>query len=158
MVVCGPDECGHSHEVKRAVEKAGLTDVFDFKPPVYGPEIETLYASADLFVLPTFTENFGIVIAEALASGLTVITTKGAPWEELHTHHCGWWIDIGIEPLAATLREATSLSDQKRYEMGQRGRRLVQEKYTWPTIGLRMKEVYEWVLGTGKKPDCICDA
>jgi glycosyltransferase involved in cell wall biosynthesis len=155
MVVCGPDECGHAHEVKLAVAKAGLSDVFDFKLPVYGSEREALYASADLFVLPTFTENFGMVIAEALASGLPVITTKGAPWQELRTRQCGWWIDIGIEPLAAALREATALPDQGRDEMGQRGRRLVEEKYSWPQIGRNMLAVYQWVLGKGPQPPCV---
>jgi glycosyltransferase involved in cell wall biosynthesis len=155
VVVCGPDECGHTQQVKRAVTKAGLAGVFDFKLPVYGPEKESLYASADLFVLPTFSENFGLVIAEALAAGVPVVTTKGAPWEELHTHQCGWWIDIGVEPLAAALREAVALSDEQRRNMGQRGRRLVEENYGWPNIGRNMKAVYAWVLGKGPKPECV---
>jgi glycosyltransferase involved in cell wall biosynthesis len=155
MVVCGPDESGHSLEVKRAVAKAGLSEVFDFRPPVYGPEKETLYASADLFVLPTFTENFGIVIAEALASGVPVITTKGAPWAELPARQCGWWVDIGVEPLAAALREATSLSDPQRQAMGQRGRRFVEENYSWPKIGREMFSVYSWILGQGPQPPCV---
>ena len=155
MVVCGPDECGHTDQVKRAVAEAGLSGEFDFKLPVYGAEKEALYASVDLFILPTFSENFGIVVAEALAANVPVITTVGAPWEELRTRRCGWWIDIGVEPLAATLREATSLSDQERSEMGQRGRRLVEEKYSWPQIGREMLEVYQWVLGQGPRPVCI---
>lgn len=155
MAVCGPDECGHAQQLKQAVAAAGLSDVFDFKPPVYGPEKEALYASADLFVLPTFSENFGIVIAEALAAGVPVITTKGAPWEELRTRQCGWWIDIGVEPLAAALKQATSLSDKERYEMGQRGRRLVEDKYSWPQVGREMLSVYRWVLGNGPQPPCV---
>jgi len=155
MVVCGPDECGHTEQVKRAVAEAGLASEFDFKSSAYGPEKEALYASADLFVLPTFSENFGIAVAEALAAEMPVITTTGAPWEELRTRQCGWWIDIGAKPLAATLREAISLSDQERYEMGRRGRRLVEEKYSWPKIGREMLAVYQWVLGLGPKPECI---
>jgi glycosyltransferase involved in cell wall biosynthesis len=155
MVVCGPDECGHTEQVKRAVAEAGLSGEFEFKPLVYGAEKEALYASADLFILPTFSENFGIAVAEALAAEMPVITTTGAPWEELRTRQCGWWIDIGAKPLAATLREAISLSDQERYEMGRRGRRLVEEKYSWPKIGREMLAVYQWVLGLGPKPECI---
>ncbi len=155
MVVCGPDECGHTEQVKQAVAEAGLSSEFDFKSSVYGEEKESLYANSDLFVLPTFSENFGIAIAEALATGVPAITTKGTPWNELRTRQCGWWVDIGVEPLAAALREATSLSDEERREMGQRGRRLVEEKYSWPQIGRNMRSVYEWILGRGPQPACI---
>jgi glycosyltransferase involved in cell wall biosynthesis len=154
-VVCGPDECGHTQEVKQAVAEAGLSGVFDFMSPVYDAEKDALYASADLFVLPTFSENFGLVIAEALAAGVPVVTTKGTPWEELHTHQCGWWIDIGVEPLVAALREAVALSDEQRRNMGQRGRRLVEENYGWPKIGRDMKAVYGWVLGKEPMPECV---
>jgi glycosyltransferase involved in cell wall biosynthesis len=157
MVVCGPDECGHTEQVKRAVAEAGLSGEFEFKSLVNGVEKEALYASADLFVLPTFSENFGIAVAEALAAGVPVITTTGAPWEELRTRQCGWWIDIGVEPLAVAMREATLLSDQERYEMGQRGRRLVEEKYAWPQIGRDMLAVYQWVLGQGPQPECVIE-
>jgi len=155
VVVCGPDECGHTEQVQRAVAEAGLSGVFDFKSPVYDAEKAALYASADLFVLPTFSENFGLVIAEALAAGVHVVTTKGTPWEELHTHRCGWWIDIGVEPLAAALREAVALSDEQRRNMGRRGRRLVEENYGWPKIGRDMKAVYGWVLGRDPMPECV---
>jgi len=155
MIVSGPDECGHTEQVKRAVAAAGLSREFSFTPPAYGARKEELYANADLFVLPTFSENFGIVIAEALAAGLPAITTKVTPWEELRTRQCGWWIDIGAEPLAAALRQAISLSDQQRQEMGRKGLCLVEEKYAWPQIGREMNAVYHWLTGRGPRPACI---
>ena len=67
------------------------------------------YRRADLFVLPTLNENFAMTVAEALAQGTPVISTKGAPWAELVSHGCGWWIDHGTEPLAAAMDEAMSI-------------------------------------------------
>ena len=119
---------------------------FEFVGPKYGDELQREYATADLFVLPTHSENFGSVVIEALAHGLPVITTKGAPWVEIETNRCGWWIDIGVEPLAKTLRTALSLGDKERCEMGQRGRRFVEAKYTWAAVVKAMEQAYESVV------------
>ena len=105
-------------------------------------------------MLPTFSENFGVVVAEALSHGLPVITTRGAPWADLETHGCGWWVDIGVEPLAVALRQAMALSDDERWTMGERGRAYVQ-RYNWADIARQMADVYRWVLGQGTRPDCL---
>ena len=104
------------------------------------------YGRADLFVLPTYSENFGIVVAEALWAGVPVITTKGTPWKELEERKCGWWIDVGVEPLVAALSESLVISRQLLGEMGERGRRLVEEKYTWDAVVKAMIKGYEDIL------------
>ena len=101
------------------------------------------YARADLFVLPTYSENFGIVVAEALWAGVPVITTKGTPWTELEERKCGWWIEIGAKPLAKALAEAIALTDDERHKMGERGRKLVEEKYTWDAVVKAIMNGYE---------------
>ena len=102
---------------------------------------------ADCFVLPTHTENFGIVIAEALHAGLPVITTKGAPWQELETTGSGWWVDVSVETIADAISKATALSDDKLREMGRCGHELVVDRYSWGQIAQRMKSVYEELVG-----------
>lgn len=104
------------------------------------------YARADLFVLPTYSENFGIVVAEALWAGVPVITTKGTPWTELVDRKCGWWIDIGVAPLIVALREAMLLTNEERSAMGVRGRKLVEEKYTWKAVCTAMIEGYRKIV------------
>ena len=144
--IVGPDQDNHTAELKALCNKLGVARGFEFVGPKYGEELQREYAAADLFVLPTHSENFGSVVVEALARGVPVITTKGAPWQELAERKCGWWIDIGVEPLAQALREAMSLDDAKRHEMGERGRRLVEEKYTWDAVVKKMIAGYEEVL------------
>ena len=155
MIIAGPDEGGHQKIVEAAIQHAGLQDEFEFIGSVYGDDKEALYRSADVFVLPTFSENFGLVVAEALACGVPVITTKGAPWQGLQTHRCGWWIDIGVEPLAVALREAMNLPPDTLRDMGRRGRAYVEQNFGWPGIAQQMLSVYRWVLGQGERPDCV---
>ena len=155
LVIAGPDMNGHLAEVQTAIKTAGAENRTIFTGPVYGELKKKLFAACDVFVLPSFSENFGIVIAEALASAKPVITTKGTPWTELHTHHCGWHIDIGPRPLEEAMRQAMSISDSQRVEMGKRGRKLIENNYCWPRIASRMIDVYKWLLGKREKPDCV---
>ena len=108
--IAGPDEGGHWGQVERLVRQLGLGARVEYLGPVEGARKAALYREADLFVLPTFSENFGVVVAEALAHGLPVITTRGAPWADLETYGCGWWIEVGVEPLVVALREAMALT------------------------------------------------
>jgi glycosyltransferase involved in cell wall biosynthesis len=155
VVIAGPDELGHKTEVVRAVEQAGLSDVISFHEAVDGTAKLALYRRADLFVLPTYSENFGLVIAEALACGVPVITTRGAPWEGLRRHRCGWWIEIGHEALAITLREAVAMADGERVAMGRRGRAWVERAFAWSEIVGQMTDYYHWLLHGGDRPACV---
>ena len=157
-IIAGPDENGHRGQVEAAVRNRGLTPDFTFAGPVEGKAKWDLFQRADLFVLPTHSENFGVVIAEALAAGVPVITTKGAPWAELQSHRCGWWIDVGTAPFAAALREATSISDGQRVEMGARGRDLVARRYSWLGVAENMLRLYEWVLNDAPRPEFVLTA
>ncbi len=147
MEIVGTDSDGYQAVVEQAVRERGLGDDFIFTGPLMDEEKWTAYCRADLFVLPTYSENFGIVVPEALYANVPVITTKGTPWEELETHRCGWWIEIGVEPLKQALRVATGLSDAERQAMGARGRELVMARYTWPAIGQAMAGLYRRILG-----------
>lgn len=155
VVIAGPDESNHKHEIKREIDRLGLTKSFSFIGTAKDNDKWLLYNKADLFILPSFSENFGIVIAEALASGTPVITTKGTPWAELEEHNCGWWVDIGVEPLTKALKEAINLSTEERQAMGLRGRKMIEQNYSWDRIGNDMVAVYGWVLHGGSPPNCI---
>lgn len=152
--IAGPDEGGHLQQIMGLVRQLGVEKSVEYVGPVDADRKTSVYRGADLFVLPTFSENFGVVVAEALAHGLPVITTRGAPWADLETHGCGWWIDIGVEPLTQALGDAISLSDEARESMGARGLEYVR-RYDWGNIAQQTADVYRWVLGLGPKPECV---
>ena len=98
--------------------------------------------SADVMVLPTYSENFGIVVAEALAVGVPVITTTGTPWQDLENYNCGWWIDLSVMNLKSTLIKVFNTPIYSLEKMGINGQKLVKDKYDIKAIGKNMVELY----------------
>jgi glycosyltransferase involved in cell wall biosynthesis len=152
--IVGPDEVGYMEQLRRQALELGLYRV-SFEKPLFGAAKDEAFRAADLFVFPTLNENFGMTVAEALAQGTPVICTRGAPWRGLETHHCGWWIDHGSEPLAACLAEAMSIGRQDLAAMGGRGREWMRRDYSWESKARMMSDVYRWFSGTLPRPDFV---
>ena len=142
MKIVGPDEAGHLAEVQAAVRQAGLELEFEFTGALTGESLRKAYADADLFILPSFTENFGMVVAESLSQGVPVIATQGSPWEGLLEHGCGWWTDISSAGIADALRTATSAEPAVLRRMGATGRAWVRRDFSWTRCATRMTELY----------------
>jgi glycosyltransferase involved in cell wall biosynthesis len=127
--------------VKRKVEKN-----IKFIGGVYGQDKWDLYQQADIFVLPTYSENFGIVVIEALAAGVPVITTTGTPWQELQTYNCGWWIDLNISNLKKTIQDAIGMTPYELNKMGENGKKLVKSKYDIKAVSKETFKFYKTIL------------
>jgi glycosyltransferase involved in cell wall biosynthesis len=154
--IVGNGDENYIKSLKEKIVLENLTGEIEIKKPVFGEDKIKLFREASLFVLPTFSENFGIVIAEALASYTPVITTKGTPWKDLNAYKAGWWIDIGVAPLKLALENALNSKEQSLFDMGVNGRRLVEDKYSMDSVGKQMIELYEWILKkNGNKPKFI---
>lgn len=152
LVIAGPDENGYRTELEAHVARSGIRSV-KFLDAAYGTDKAQLFAAADLFVLPTRNENFGLVVAEALAAGVPAIVTKGAPWSGLETEKSGWWIDQGVEPLTAALLQATALAPAVRQKMGARGRAWMTRAFGWDHIAEKMVSIYEWAACGAAPPE-----
>jgi len=154
--IAGYDEGGHQDIVQEAVNQAGLNDYFKFLGPIDDQDKWKLYRSVDLFILPSYSENFGMVVAEALAAEIPVITTKGTPWRDLVDYNCGWWVEPSVPELVESLQEAFSLNGTELNKMGFNGRKLVERNYNWSSIAEKMSETYSWMLGIqAETPDSI---
>lgn len=151
LVVAGGGEPAHVLEVHSLAGKLSLERVV-FAGALYGNEKSQAYFNADLFVLPTHSENFGMVVAEALAHGCPALVSRGAPWARLQTEGCGWWVDNGAESLARALNVAMQMPRDELARMGSLGRTWMEREFGWAAIGQKMDAAYRWLVVGGERP------
>jgi glycosyltransferase involved in cell wall biosynthesis len=147
VIVAGPDEEGHRSELERLLIRKRLQASFRFVGAADDAHKAQLFASADLFVLPSFSENFGLVVAEALSYGVPVLTTRGAPWEVLNRIGAGWWVDSGVAGVAQGLRIALATTAAERRRMGLAGQAYIREQLGWQDAARKTIQAYRWCLG-----------
>lgn len=113
---------------------------------VIGEAKERVFANADVLVVPSYVENFGNVVAEALARAVPVVASRGTPWSRLEDMRCGLWVDNDAESLAKAIQQMSRLPLR---EMGRRGREWMQGEFSWHRIAQDMLVCYE---GLGGQP------
>ena len=129
---------------------------------IYGPEScrgdekINIMSSADFFILPTFNENYGIVIAESLSRGVPAITTKGAPWSLLNTENCGLWVDNNEEGIKRGLKQAFNMSEKDMCRLKENCINTSAKYFLWENIVPKTLQLYKWLLREiEEKPDFV---
>ena len=116
-----------------------------------GKEKDEAIASLSVLAMPSEFENWGNVILEGLIRYIPCIATKGAPWEELETHRCGWWVDYSQDAITNAVEAALHTPEDQLSEMGRRGYQLVENNYSIEAIARKMLSLYRWVVKQGDK-------
>lgn len=146
LVVAGPENDEYGKKVRGWVRERGLEAAVHFVGPVYGCEVVQAYVDADVFVLPSYTENFGMTVVEAMACASPVVISDQV---NIHAEVAGAGAGIVTRcdagEVAAAL-EALLLDAERRRAMGEAGRRLVRTRYTWPAIVDALTKEYEAVI------------
>ena len=143
LQIAGEGDAAYLSSLRVLAEKLGIGEYVQWLGGVYGDRKWELIREADLLVLPTYSENFGIVVAEALASGTPVLTTKGTPWNVLNMEQCGWCVDVTIDAIKSALCSFAASSEDESQQMGLRGRRLVEENFDTRSIAREYVKLYE---------------
>ena len=151
LIIVGDGDAVYLNELKQFVATHHLVNV-KFVGFLTGSALKDMVRSLDFQVLPSESENFGMVVPEALVNRVPVIASKGTPWEDLNIQHCGWWIDNDIDALSHTLSVALQMSESERIAMGERGRTLVLDNFTMEKVAEKMMAVYKFLLNKGPKP------
>jgi glycosyltransferase involved in cell wall biosynthesis len=151
LVIAGPDEDGYGREMAQHAALLGLSAPrVQFLGSIHGAQKWNFLASADMFILPSHSENFGNVILEALSQETPVMTTHGTPWASLPEQGCGWWIPL--ERLEQELDAALALPPDHRANMGRRGRIWALSAFDWGGIADRMAAAYQWLITPSPAP------
>jgi glycosyltransferase involved in cell wall biosynthesis len=154
LQVVGRGEPSHEREVRELAESLQLVRL-EFLGPLYGADKSWAYFDADLFVLPTHSENFGMVVAEALAHGCPAVVSQGAPWSGLDGEGCGWWVKHDVPSLIEALDVAMSMPPEVLDAMGKKGRFWMNRDFGWKSVAERMEACYRWRLDGGMRPECV---
>ncbi len=127
--IVGDADNAYGHGLRARVEELGLGDRVRFLGHRSGVEKQALLAGARGLVMPSHTENFGIVVSEALAQGTPAIASTGTPWAILEQYGAGWWSDNTPGPLARAIEELVAQDETARTEMRKRALELVRDEF-----------------------------
>lgn len=155
LKIIGNGEENYIKSLKARIVELGLEGYVQIAEPVFGKDKIYVYQGSSIFCLPSYSENFGMVIAEAMSCGVPVITTTNCPWEILNETKTGWCIELSIDNLEKALREAMSMNPLDLYEMGQKASQLVFDNFNYRNVAKRTVELYNWILGGGITPEFI---
>ncbi len=141
LFIAGPDD-GEKANLEQQRTKLGLQDKAFLVDSIAGQDKVDFLANADLFILPSYNENFGVVYIESLAAGTPIVASKNTPWAEVEEADCGRWVDNSVDETADAIIEMLQIDR----EMMRINSRKFAEKYDWKNIAVQFKEVFKEML------------
>lgn len=154
LIIAGPNENNHLKEVQSHINKFSVNNNIRYIGEVYGENKKKAYVESDAFILPSFSENFGVVVAEALSYGLPVIASRGTPWQSIQENKCGWWVEPIIDDISNAFNKLFTSTNHE-LEIMSNNARLHSQEFLWSEIAIKTKMSYSWILGKEKKPNFV---
>lgn len=156
LVIAGPDTDGYGAKVRQWIGERGLQHCVHLVGPLTGEDVVQAYVDADVFALPSYTENFGVSVAEAMACAVPVVISDQVNIHpEVSAAQAGLVVKCDARELAGALLSVTRNPEIGR-RMGKSGRELVGERYTWPVVAAALQAEYERLVR--QRDPRTCDA
>lgn len=154
LLIIGGGDKQYESFLQAEATRLGLSNI-RFAGFLTGKEKEEAIDSLSVLVVPSDFENFGNIVTEALAHGVPVAASTGTPWQVLPERNCGWWMPNDQASIEQVILDASKKSTEYLQSMGENGRELMKSEYSVETLGQKMKELYQWILGQGTKPEFV---
>lgn len=154
LVFMGKGEPQYEEYLHHLCQELSLNNVI-FKGQIENKQKYEELATCKTVCCPSVSENFGMSVAESLLCHTPVICTKTAPWEDLVTYNCGWWIDNSIDSIANQIQQVFKLDNTEIIRMGERGSALINDKYCAKKIAHDMQALYDWIINKEEKPSFV---
>jgi glycosyltransferase involved in cell wall biosynthesis len=146
LVIAGPDDDGLGEKVRVWLRQKGIFNRATFTGMLEGKNKLAVLHDADIFVLPSYSENFGISVIEAMACGMpVVISDKVNIWREVEAGSAGKITSCDADRFAKIILNLLD-SPELLKEMGRNGKVLVKERFQWSTVAHAMEEAYRLIL------------
>ncbi len=155
LVVAGWDDDDYEEQLHDLVDQLQLSDSVLFPGAQFGTEKTACFANCDAFVLPSRSEGFPMTVLEAWSFGLPVIMTRQCNVPVGFEREAAIEVDASEESIAAGLERLFTMSREERVEMGNRGRELAGNEFSWSGIAARTLELYRWLTSSGPQPDFV---
>jgi glycosyltransferase involved in cell wall biosynthesis len=140
LVIAGPDEEGHRAAIAPLFN--GFSSSVTWTGRVDEDAKRELLDAADVLVMCSNSESFGMSAAEAMAAARPVVVTRTCPWPEVEEHEAGFWVEQTPDAIAGAL-DAVLANREAAREMGRRGRALIASQYSWPHAATALISEYE---------------
>ena len=141
----GHGDADYVSYIRQQIMNMRVHDI-ELLPGVFGPARWQVFMDASIYVLPSYSENFGITVAEALTAGMAVITTKATPWQMLPEEGLGWIVDNIVDELTSALQSAIDMTPVERAQLSKKAAAYADERFCWQRIAQQYRETYEWLL------------
>lgn len=152
LILAGSGETEYLTYLIGLVSSLGLASRTSFAGFVTGKDKALLLQGSDIFVLPSYAENFGVAVAEAMAAGLPVIVTPDVQISpEVAAEQAGLVVEGNVDALSAAIARLVA-SPEERCQLGENGQRLVHHCYSWKVIAQNLAEVYMEILKDPSQP------
>lgn len=141
--IVGSGETAYQNYLASEIKRLNLTESVHMYGPMLDQEKDKMFANASAFILPSYSESYGIAVAEALSWSLPVITTTSTPWDHISSNEMGWYVEPTAFGISKALYLLFNTESERLRQMGFNGRRYISQKLSWTAVAQALKSYYE---------------